>query len=743
MKRFLRLDFIILLGLAGIVCMCTTSVKPGTKVSIRNHYWYINDTIINQGSPAEGLLLNVRMVNSVFEDIGDSISKYMPGFDPEKNTESFIRKIPEYVESGVNAFTISLQGGIPGYEGAVNSAFNSDGSVREEYLQRVEKVIKACDKAHAAVILSCFYQRQHSNRLSLNGKESIKNALKNVVNWITRKKFTNVILEVSNEYRHGGYKNWPDGEWLMSEAGQAELIRLAKSLNPDLLVSTSGMGNGMSDEILAHEADYITIHFNTTSLEDYQNRIEDLKRYNKTILCNEDDKLMQEGAIALSLSVLNGCGWGYMNVKINQEAPFEFLGTGDDTIVYRMFRNMTTPGVKAQYYPPPDSLGGWRQLKDKAEIRNKTGINTAKLDEVFEYIQGDTKNGGLLVLKDGWLVYEKYFGKGDHEATANLASCGKSFTSVSIGILMAQHPELFPDGLDQKIFTPKYLPEEAFPLEDPLMSEIKLGQLLSFTAGIRGNNPGYVYGKPVTLDTVGPDGWYAMVDKYALGKEEGIMYGRSFFSARKLWCKPGGGYSYSTASMHIASIMLRKISGMELQDFIDKYIANELGWGRWGFAYQNQPLITHTPGGGGIVLRPTDMLRFGYLLLHEGKWNDKQIIPAGYVHRCSRETSYNPHYPYSFQFNVNTGGFYSGLPRDAFWKIGSGDHCLYIVPSLNLVIWKLGGRDDEYDPKDTGIPVDPEALKNQDNRDGWKKVERDENSITRTLELVIESIERK
>ena len=156
-----------------------------------------------------------------------------------------------------------------------------------------------------------------------------------------------------------------------------------------------------------------------------------------------------------------------------------------------------------------------------------------------------------------------------------------------------------------------------------------------------------------------------------------------------------------------------------------------------------KPLVTHTPGGGGIVLRPTDMLRFGYLLLHNGLWNNKQIIPGKYVRLCSSETPYNPHYPYSMQFDVNSGGFYSGLPRDAFWKIGSGNHCLYIVPSLNLVVWKLGGRDDEYNPKDTGIPINPEALKNEDNRDGWERVVRDENSITKTLELVIKSIESK
>jgi hypothetical protein len=178
------------------------------------------------------------------------------------------------------------------------------------------------------------------------------NALENTVNWITEKKFTNVLLEISNEYRHGGYGNWPDGEWLMSDAGQVELIRLAKRLNPALLVSTSGMGDGNYNEPLAKEVDFITIHFNNTSLEDYQSRIKALKKFGKPIICNEDDKLMQEAAIALSLSVLNGCGWGYMNMKRNQKAPFEYLGTIDDTAVYRMFRNVVTQG----YQIDPKSL---------------------------------------------------------------------------------------------------------------------------------------------------------------------------------------------------------------------------------------------------------------------------------------------------------------------------------------------------------------------------------------------------
>ena len=400
-------------------------------------------------------------------------------------------------------------------------------------------------------------------------------------------------------------------------------------------------------------------------------------------------------------------------------------------------------GCNAQrYFPPADSEGGWRTLSDPLEIRKKTGIDVAKLDAAYEFIKGSTKNGGLLVVRNGWLVYENYFGKGHREATPNLASCGKSITSVSVGILMEQHPELFPEGLDQKIFNTTYFPDWVFPLPDPRMENIKLGQLLAFSAGIRGNNPVYVNGQPGAIDPVGPDGWYAIVDEMALGKEDGMM-GKVPFSTKTLWCEPGGGYSYATASIHIASIMLRHLAGMEMQDFVEKYLASQISWGRWSFGYKYQSRVNHTPGGGGIALRATDMLRFGYLMLNGGRWNNRQVIPEWYVKHCSNESPFNPHYPYSLQFNVNTGGQKPNLPADAFWKSGSGNHCIYVVPSLDLVVWKLGGRDGQYESNDTGLPVHPDALKARQERSDFKVINDPDEAMMKTLEMVIESIEKK
>ena len=320
--------------------------SPSTVVSIKEDKWYFNDRILNEGSPAEGLLMNVRMVNSVFEDIGDKMPAEFRGYDPEENTDEFISRIPEYASSGVNAFTISLQGGAPGYEGSINTAFGSNGSLRPEYMDRVGRVIKAADENNTAVILSCFYQRQHSHSLALDGREAIIKALENAVIWIKKNNYKNVILEVSNEYRHGGYRNWKDGRWIVSTKGQAELLKVAKNLHPALIVGTSGMGDGSLADSLVGVADYITIHFNNTSLENYEEKITSVRKVGKPVICNEDDKLRQAGASACLLSVLNGCGWGFMHSRRNQTIPFGFEGVKDDTAVYSMMKKLSSPGFK-------------------------------------------------------------------------------------------------------------------------------------------------------------------------------------------------------------------------------------------------------------------------------------------------------------------------------------------------------------------------------------------------------------
>jgi CubicO group peptidase (beta-lactamase class C family) len=393
----------------------------------------------------------------------------------------------------------------------------------------------------------------------------------------------------------------------------------------------------------------------------------------------------------------------------------------------------TPPSV---YYPPPDAKGGWRILKDEAEIRKTTGLDVAKLDEAFNYVQQTSQHGGLLVVRHGYLVYEKYFGRGNREALPELASCGKAFTSIAVGIMLKEKHDLIPDGLDQKVFTPKYMPAEIFPLDDPAKAEITLGQLLSMSSGIRGTNPVYVNGQKQTWDSPASDnGPYSTTDDYALHQS--------------LWCKPGACYSYATTSPHLASIMLRRLTGMEMEDYMRLRLTGPIGFGTWGYAMYRPKLkggidaegrMYHTPGGGSNAVRSTDVLRFAYLLLHEGKWGDRQIVPAEFVRMCGRMVKYNSHYTHSFNFNVNEDGHVDGVPRDAYWKAGSGGYSIYVVPSLDMVIYKMGGNEGQYDPKLTRLPV---LYQYNGSRDHWKpgdpKVIGD--STSKTIQMIVAALQ--
>lgn len=707
-----------------LLALLVTSASAGTQVTLSDCRWHLNGKVTAAGSPAEGLLMNVRMVNAVFED------RNRKDFDAKANTDEFIQQLPVYVSQGVSAFTVGLQGGMPNYEGALNSAFEPDGTLRAEYMERVRSVITACDAAGAVVILSCFYQRQDQ---VLKDEDAIRAAVVNVARWLREQRFTNVIVEITNEYGHGGFQH----ELLRQHNGQVELIKLFKKNAPGFLVSTSSTKSGYGNESVAEVGDFILTHLNNLPTTKFGEHFRALRKCGKAIVCNEDAKTGVPGRVAAETCVGLGVSWGLMADKVNQDFPFEFRGAEDDPEVYRAFKRLTTPNPTqfrtTDYFPPPDSRGGWRRGGESAST-----VDAATLDGAFGFIQGSTRNGGLLVVHRGRLVYERYFGLAGPDTAPNLASCAKSFTSVCTGILMSERRDLFPDGLEQKAFLPELLPDLAFPLTDDRKKEITLGQLLAFSAGIRGNNPSFVNRRPVTVEEPGPDGVGSMIDAVALGREGARQADGRVLSTGTLWCDPGQGYSYATSSISIAGIMIRHLTGRELDDYVQTHLAAPLGWQHWGWGYKNSRSLKHIPGGGGIAVRPTDMLRFGYLLLRKGRWEDRQLIPPEYVAAATSQSKYNPHSPYSLQFDVNTDGDIPDLPRDAFWKGGSGGHVLYVVPSLDLVVWKLGGRDGQYSKADTGLV--PGEAASADARDGWKETVDSRTATVETLKRVIAAV---
>ena len=209
-----------------------------------------------------------------------------------------------------------------------------------------------------------------------------------------------------------------------------------------------------------------------------------------------------------------------------------------------------------------------------------------------------------------------------------------------------------------------------------------------------------------------------------------------------MWTNAGAGYSYSSPEPHIASMVLRRVTGMELADYIEARLARPMGWGAWGYClHRGDFTMPHANGAGSIAVHATDALRFGYCLLHRGQWAGRQLVPADYISKCNQMSPYNPHCPFTLQFEQNSDGHVAGAPRDAFWKSGAGGFAIYIVPTLDLVIYKMGGNNGQYDPALTGLPQ-PEP---DHSRDDWKPIPRTpfnegslggDDGIRRVLEMV-------
>ena len=97
-------------------------------------------------------------------------------------------------------------------------------------------------------------------------------------------------------------------------------------------------------------------------------------------------------------------------------------------------------------------------------------------------------------------------------------------------------------------------------------------------------------------------------------------------------------------------------------------------------------------------------------------------------------------------FEQNADGHVFGAPRDAYFKSGAGGSAIYIVPSLDLAIYKMAASDAQLDPELTGIPLGYEP---DHSRDSWKPGPHDQfhdgpiggdDGVRRLLEMTVAAV---
>jgi hypothetical protein len=286
---------------------CLNAAEPATPAR-RTTVAIVGDAFRINGEPTykgrvwnghkiEGLLMNARMVQGIFDDRNTNTVHLWAypdtgRWDAERNTREFIAALPEWKRHGLLAFTINLQGGSPqGYSQAQpwhNSAIEADGSLRADYLGRLERIINRADELGLAVILGYFYFGQDER---LSDEAAVIRATDNATGWLLDQGWRNVLVEINNEcnvrYDHA----------ILQPARVHELIERVKNTTRDgrrLLAGTSYGGGTIPKENVARASDFLLIHGNGVA---DPKRIAEMVRQTravpghtpKPILFNEDD----------------------------------------------------------------------------------------------------------------------------------------------------------------------------------------------------------------------------------------------------------------------------------------------------------------------------------------------------------------------------------------------------------------------------------------------------------------------
>jgi hypothetical protein len=281
-----------------------------------------------KGHKIEGLLFNSRMVQGIFDDLNPETAgkwKYPDTgkWDAERNTREFLAAMPLWRKHGLLAVTLNLQGGSPqGYSNEQpwhNSAIEADGSLRRDYLQRLERLLDRTDELGMVVILGIFYFGQDER---LQDEAAVIKALDNAVDWIQAKGYRHVLVEVNNEcnvrYDHAILRPERVHELI-------ERVRARTKGERPLLVGTSYGGNTVPKPNVVQASDFLLLHGNGVSKPE---RIAEMVRQTRQvdgyrpmpILFNEDDHFdFDRPQNNFTAAVSEYASWGCFDFRMKGE----------------------------------------------------------------------------------------------------------------------------------------------------------------------------------------------------------------------------------------------------------------------------------------------------------------------------------------------------------------------------------------------------------------------------------------
>lgn len=333
------------------------------------------------------------------------------------------------------------------------------------------------------------------------------------------------------------------------------------------------------------------------------------------------------------------------------------------------------------YFPPPEERGGWRSLlppsgepdaAQKARIREVAGVDWDSLKAAWDHNADAPGRTGLLVIRRGWVVGE-WYRDADRTTPFTIFSSSKSYSSLAFGLILSDFGNgPLPDGrslaLDTKVCNADWLPE-SLPLPDPRKADITVRHLLTMTSGLgekdlpRDDHPfewafGHVAGSPMA----------------------------------KLRNPPGAAFHYSNAGVAHLAPLFRRATGEDIDPYLRRRVFGPIGetqilWETLGGPATGEGAIgPFTMAYSRIHASARQHARFCYLALHRGEWAGMKIVPASYY-----DFAWSP-----IAVKRDYGGLWwtahpePGIPRDLARTMGRAQNNGYVIPSLDLVIVRVG-----------------------------------------------------
>jgi CubicO group peptidase (beta-lactamase class C family) len=335
---------------------------------------------------------------------------------------------------------------------------------------------------------------------------------------------------------------------------------------------------------------------------------------------------------------------------------------------------------------------GWKIASLEAAGMDRQPIE-AMTAEIRRY--PDWNIHAVLIEHDGRLVYEEYFAGEDQkwgqslgtvvftrDTKHDLRSVTKSVTSALVGIALASGKLR---SLDQPLLD--FFPEQAAAGRTG-QPRISVRHALMMSAGLDWNED-IPYTDPRN-------------DEIAMTRSKDPA---GYVLTRPRVAEAGTVWKYNGGLPQVLATIVQRTTGKPLRDYARTVLFAPLGIRDFEWVGD---LALMPSAASGLRLRPRDLAKFGSLYLHDGQWNERQVVPANWVRESTRRqialptpvSAYGTHgYGYLWwhtRYRTAVGTL------EVPWASGNGQQRIIVVPELHIVVTILAGR--YNDPTAGGLP---------------------------------------